>query len=83
MRIYRLEPKTNLKRPAVRNKDGLLVLGSPLFGNQKHKTENKIMTASEEEAITLIRKGYSIRVETKSAPSLVRKNLFIDGTKVD
>lgn len=81
MRIYKLDP-SGPKRFAVRNSGGQFTLGDPRFGNAKHKTENQIYVASENEAISLIRKGFSIRVDGGKAPSLVRSNLHIDGVKV-
>ena len=79
MRVYRLCPKTAEKQTPIRNADGYFVLGSPKFGAQKHYKKNEVLTKSEDELIDLLRQGYSVRVKAGSAPSLVRRNLYIDG----
>ncbi|WP_143750551.1 MULTISPECIES: hypothetical protein [unclassified Mesorhizobium] len=63
-------------------KDGLFVLGDPGAQNIKHHKKNEVLVRSEEEAIRLILKGFSIRIETKTRPSLVRRNIFVDGKRV-
>lgn len=79
MRIYRLH--LNKKWPAHINRDGMYVLGDPVHGSQKHHARNKVFVATEEEAISKIRKGHSIWVKSPTAPALARDNLFIDGEK--
>lgn len=81
MRVYRLEPKTGAKQyPA--QEAGHFILGDPKHGNRKHITTNKVAVRTEQEMIDLIMRGFSVRVETKTRPSLVRLNLFVDGRKV-
>ncbi len=82
MRIYRWDPKTGEKQPAQRDRNGFFVLGHPSKGNEKHHSANKILEVSEEKAIKLVLSGYSIRVKTPTAPSLVNRNLFIDGKQI-
>ncbi|MGC5198541.1 hypothetical protein [Aphanothece microscopica] len=77
MRIYRIT-KDGKKWP-ISKENGWYVLGDPKHGSSKHKVENAVKVASEAEVIELLRKGYSVRVETPTRPSLVRRNLYIDG----
>ena len=80
MRIYRLTPDGKKWAPA---REGVfLTLGAPHHGGSKHLAENAIPVRTEEEAIDLLRKGYSIRIETSTRPSLIRRNLFIDGVRL-
>lgn len=81
MRVYRLDPKTGAKQFPVKD-GGWFVLGNPKHGNQKHIAANKVLVRTEQEMIDLIARGFSVRVETKTRPSLVRLNLFVDGKKV-
>jgi hypothetical protein len=60
-------------------KDGCFVLGDPDAKTEKHHQSNEVLVRSEEEAIRLIRKGFSIRVKTDTRPSLVRRNIYVDG----
>ena len=83
MRVFRIDPKTNEKQEPIRDSEGYFVLGNPNAGNEKHKKSNKVRIKTEEEMISLIRKGFSVRVRTASAPSLVRLNLFIDNKPLD
>lgn len=70
------------KRPAAK-KAGKFILGDPAKGANKHKVENEVLEPSEDEAARLIEyKRYSIRVETDTRPSLVRRNLFRDGRRL-
>jgi hypothetical protein len=81
MRVYRLNSKTGTKQfPA--KEGGRFVLGDPRHGSQKHIAANKVLVRTEQEMIDLIARGFSVRVETKTRPSLVRLNLFVDGKKV-
>ncbi|MBN9304843.1 MAG: hypothetical protein BGO82_10960 [Devosia sp. 67-54] len=75
MRIYRLHD--GKKWPPAK-KDGLFVLGDPRAGDKKHHEKNEVLVRTEEEAIRLLRDGFSIRIETSTRPSLVRRNLFVD-----
>jgi hypothetical protein len=80
-RLYRLCPKTGARQFAIRDAQGFYVLGSPARGAEKHYEKNKVLTKSEDEMIDLVAKGYSVRVRTDAAPSLVRLNLHLDGVK--
>jgi len=80
MRIYRLTPDGQKWPPA--RKDGLFVLGDPEARDIKHYKKNEVLARTEDEAIRLILKGFSIRVETNTQPSLVRRNIFVDGKRV-
>ncbi|WJI82111.1 MULTISPECIES: hypothetical protein [unclassified Mesorhizobium] len=79
-RIYRLTSDGRQWPPA--QKDGLFVLGDPTARDVKHHKKNEVLVRTEEEAIRLILKGFSIRVETNTRPSLVRRNIFVDGKPV-
>lgn len=81
MRVYRLEPKTGTKQYPAREA-GCFILGDPKLGDRKHTKDNKVAVRTEQEMIDLIMRGFSVRVETKTSPSLVRLNLFVDGKKV-
>lgn len=76
MRIFRL--KDGRKWPPAM-KDGCFVLGDPDARDKKHHERNEVLVRSEEEAIRLIKKGFSIRIETTTRPSLVRRNIYVDG----
>lgn len=80
MRIYRLTPDG--KKWAPVKKGGLFVLGDPNAKNTKHHEKNEVLVRSEDEAIRLLKSGFSIRVETTTRPSLVRRNLFVDGVRL-
>ena len=58
------------------------VLGDPSLGRRKHTTANQVYVWTEQEAIDPIFRGFSIRIETTTSPSLIRKNLFVDGARV-
>lgn len=77
MRIYRLT-KDGKKWP-LHKEHGQYVLGDPIHGKNKHKAEHAVRVSSEDEVIVLLRQGFSVRVETDTWPSLVRRGLFIDG----
>lgn len=79
MRIYRQHLG---KQWPPAKKDGLFVLGDPRAKSEKHHAKNEVLVRTEDEAIRLLRDGFSIRVETDTAPSLVRKNLYVDGVKL-
>jgi hypothetical protein len=76
VRIYRQHE--GRKWPPAK-KDGLFVLGDPRAHAQKHHEKNEVLVRTEDEAIRLLREGFSIRVETSTRPSLVRLNLFVYG----
>lgn len=81
MRIYRLDPKTGSKQYPI-TEDGCFVLANPENGSEKHHAKNKVLVRTEQEMIDLIMLGYSVRVGTDAAPSLVRRNIFIDDEQV-
>ena len=81
MRVYRLDPKTGQKQ-YPKQQNGHYVLGDPKHGNQKHHAKNQVLVRTEQEMIDLIMKGYSVRVGTDAAPSMVRRNLFLDGKPI-
>ncbi|NNU59090.1 hypothetical protein [Ochrobactrum soli] len=82
MRVYRLEPKTGIKRYAVKE-NGFYVLGNyKKYGRQQHTVANRVLVRTEQEMIDLIKQGHYVRVEDDVRPDLVRKNLYIDGIKV-
>jgi len=81
MRVYRLDPKSGRKQ-YPKQQQGYFVVGDPKRGNQKHHARNQILVRTEQEMIDLIVKGYSVRVGTDAAPSMVRRNLYIDGKQI-
>ncbi|GAA0616306.1 hypothetical protein GCM10008943_33900 [Paenochrobactrum glaciei] len=81
MRVYRLDPNTRSKQYPI-TQDGCFVLANPEHGNERHYAKNKVLVHTEQEMIDLIIQGYSVRVGTDKAPSLVRRNIFIDGEQV-
>lgn len=82
MRVYRLDPKSG-KKQYPKLQDGCFVLADPKHGSEMHHAKNKVLVRGEQEMIDLLRLGYSVRVGTESAPSLVCRNLFIDGQPLD
>lgn len=82
MRVYRLEAKTGIKRNAVRE-NGYYVLGDyKTYGAQQHTVANRVLVRTEQEMIDLILRGYYVRVDNDRRPTLVRRNLHIDGVKI-
>lgn len=81
MRVYRLDPKTGNRQYPVRQ-EGCFDLGDPVHGNQKHHAKNQVLVKTEQEMIDLVMQGYSVRVRTDTAPSMVCRNLYVDGYKV-
>lgn len=82
MRVYRLEPKTGIKRYAIQE-NGFYVLGNyKKYGRSHHKVSNRVLVRTEQEMIDLILEGHYVRVDDDVRPDLVRKNLYIDGKKV-
>jgi len=79
MRVYRLDPKSGRKQ-YPKQQDGCFVLGDPKHGNQKHHAKNQVLVRAE--MIDLILKGYSVRLGTDTAPSMVRRNPFVDGKQL-
>lgn len=81
MRLYRLDPKTG--KTISRASRCLLCSRRSKAANQKHHAKNKVLVRIEQEMIDLIMLGYSVRMVTGAAPSLVRRNLFVDGKPID
>lgn len=83
MRVYRLEPKTGLKRYAIQ-KNGFFILGDPKLGSKRHTVANQVLVRTEQEMVDLITKaGHYVRVESDDPRgNLVRLNLHVDGRKV-
>jgi hypothetical protein len=63
--------------PAIEN--GWYVLADPKHRSRKHTKANAVRVKTEQEAIDLLRKGFSIRIEDPVRSTLIRKNLYIDG----
>ncbi len=80
MRIYRLTEDGTRWPPA--REGGWFVLGDPAKGGQKHHSANAVRVRSEEEVIELLSRGFSLRVETSTRPSLVRRGLYVDGQPI-
>ena len=81
-RVIRICPKTGERQPAIRDKNGFFVLGAPELGNEKHKSATKILIRDEDEMMSRVVAGHSIRVRTKRVPSLVNRNLIVDGRAI-
>ena len=79
MRIYRLHLG---KKWLPAKKDGFFVLGDPRAKSEKHHEKNEVLVRTEDEAIRLLRDGFSIRIATDTSPSLVRRNLYVDGVRL-
>ncbi len=71
--ITRKNPKSGKTERPYRDKQGNFVLGDPAFGNQLHHRENAVLTADHDEALRLVRNGYSIRMSAGDGtpPSLI------------
>ncbi|WP_341235177.1 hypothetical protein [uncultured Sulfitobacter sp.] len=67
--------------PAAK-KNGHFVLGDPKFGDKKHLVTNEVLVFQEVKAVELIVAGFSIRIETDTRPSLIRKNLYHGGKRL-
>lgn len=72
--ITRKNPKSGKTERPYRDRQGNFVLGDPAFGNQLHYRKNAVLTADYDEALRLVRSGYSIRMSAGDGtpPSLVR-----------
>lgn len=82
MRVYRLDPKTGMKRYAVLE-NGFYELGDyKSHGKRQHTVANRVLVRTEQEMIDLIMRGHYVRVEHDTRATLVRRNLYIDGKKV-
>lgn len=71
--ITRKNPKTGKTERPYRDKQGNFILGDPTFGKILHRRENAVLTADYDEAVKLVRKGFSIRMSAgdRTPPSLI------------
>ena len=71
--ITRKNPKTGKTERPFRDKQGNFVLGDPAFGSKLHHRENAVLTTEYDEALRLVRKGFSIRMSSGDGtpPSLI------------
>ena len=71
--ITRTNPKTGKTERPYRDKQGNFVLGDPAFGKELHHRKNAVLTTDYEEALRLVRKGFSIRMSAgdRTPPSLI------------
>jgi len=71
--ITRQNPKTGKTERPYRDRQGNFVLGDPAFGNKLHHRENAVLTTDYDEALQLVRKGFSIRISAGDGtpPSLI------------
>jgi hypothetical protein len=78
LRITRLNPTTDRMEVPVRQ-GGRFVLGDPAHGEHKHHARHAVHVAALEEVLTLLERGYSLRMGgAGKRPSLLsRKSLTI------
>lgn len=71
--ITRTNPKTGKTERPYRDKQGHFVLGDPAFGSELHHRKNAVLTTEYDEALRLVRKGFSIRMTAGDGtpPSLI------------
>lgn len=71
--ITRTNPKTGKIERPYRDKQGNFVLGDPSFGNELHHRKNAVVTPDYNEALRLVRRGFSIRMSAgdRTPPSLI------------
>lgn len=71
--ITRTNPKTGKTERPYRDKQGHFVLGDPAFGSELHHRKNAVLTTEYDEALRLVRKGFSIRMSAGDGtpPSLI------------
>lgn len=71
--ITRKNPKTGKTERPYRDKQGNFILGDPTFGKKLHRRDNAVLTADYDEAVKLVRKGFSIRMSAgdRTPPSLI------------
>lgn len=71
--ITRKNPKTGKTERPYRDKLGHFVLGDPAFGSELHHRKNAVLTTDYDEALRLVRNGFSIRMSTGDGtpPSLI------------
>ena len=71
--ITRKNPKTGKTERPYRDKQGHFVLGDPAFGSELHHRKNAVLTTDYDEALRLVRNGFSIRMSARDGtpPSLI------------
>lgn len=71
--IQRRNPKTGVVERPWRDREGNFVLGDPVQGAKLHHRQNAVLTDDYDEAVRLVRKGFSIRMSAGdgSPPSLI------------
>ncbi|WP_170003330.1 hypothetical protein [Pseudopontixanthobacter vadosimaris] len=71
--ITRTNPKTGKIERPYRDKQSHFVLGDPAFGSELHHRKNAVLTTEYDEALRLVRKGFSIRMSAGDGtpPSLI------------
>ena len=71
--ITRKNPKTGKTERPYRDKQGNFVLGDPAFGSELHHRTNAVLASDYDEALRLVRRGYSIRMSAGDGtpPSLI------------
>lgn len=71
--ITRKNPKTGKTERPYRDKQGNFVLGDPAFGSELHHRKNAVLTTDYDEALRLVRNGFSIRMSAGDGtpPSLI------------
>ncbi|ASP30485.1 hypothetical protein CHH26_09815 [Qipengyuania flava] len=71
--ITRTNPKTGKTERPYRDKQGQFVLGDPAFGSDLHHRKNAVLTTEYDEALRLVRNGFSIRMSAGDGtpPSLI------------
>ncbi len=71
--ITRINPKTGKTERPYRDKQGNFVLGDPAFKSELHHRKNAVLTTEYDEALRLVRNGFSIRMSAGDGtpPSLI------------
>ncbi len=71
--ITRTNPRTGKTERPFRDKQGHFVLGDPAFGSELHHRKNAVLTTEYDEALRLVRQGFSIRMSAGDGtpPSLI------------
>jgi hypothetical protein len=82
--ITRTNPKTGKTERPYCDRQGNFVLGDPAFGSELHHRKNAVLTTDYDEALRLVRKGFSIRMSAGDGtpPSLISAGK-LTLTKVD
>lgn len=71
--ITRRNPKTGANERPWRDRHGNFVLGDPSYGGELHLRKHAVLTDDYDEAVALVRKGFSIRMSAGDGrpPSLI------------